>query len=1683
MINSRRKRQLRRSSFVLQSERLEQRTLLAADMVAQWRAQDFVEDTADGSVVEQWVDSIGGVVGDGSGSPILSHTAVGGRAGLQFNPADGTDLFRIPTSNSPLRDANDFSVVVVFSTSSGDLDGANDEWFKNSAIVDSSSLGLAVDWGVSINREGQVSAGLGSGFGNPPRTLYSDAAGLNDGQTHVAILSRAGMDLSLFLDDAPAVARSDASDSKLSNLDLTFGAHKSGGFPFDGYIAEVRVFNGALDEAAASEVYSEVIGFYDNKAPTAENDEYSLEEDANLFFVGAINGVLANDIDPESDPLKAELVESTKHGQLTFNEDGSFFYDPDQNFFGADTFTYSAIDFRPSSPATVTLNVSPVYDSVIAQADIYKAIPGEILEVDIQGGLLENDINHDLAELSAQLKTPVGNGLLDLRPNGSFTYDPQGFAGVTTFEYQVDDGQGLSNASVVTLTVNTPPQAVEDNLVVNEDTPLFNLFAALLENDVDADGNALTLKIVDLPTQGVLEGEGATLSYLPNSDFFGGDSLTYQVSDGVDDSTIVTATLTIEPVNDVPVAVSDSFVGRPDELIERSADKGVLANDLDIDSESLTAVLSEGPANGTVRLEADGSFVYNPNPGFIGEDQFSYRVNDSIADSSVATVDLLVTTTPVTISEFMATNAQTLETKVRYSADDDFFPEEISPDWIELENKFDSPLDISRMHLTDDPDLLTKWRFPEGTTIPARGYLVVCASGLDLKDPALDSNGRLHTNFNLRADGEYLAFTLEDGTVVSEYETYPNQRPDTSYGLFDGSPQFFPKPTPLAENTSGISAAVADTSFSINRGFFAEPFTTEITTATVGATLVYTTDGSKPTLENGTKVEAENADAAPVVSLPISETTTLRAAAFKSGLLPTNIDTQSYFFVADLVEQRFTAQVKEHPEWGAKLGESLTSLPVISLVVDGRVSQRENETSVEMIFPNGEEPGFQINAGVEHYGVHSIHSPKKSMRLSFKSRYGDGSLDYDLYGEGATSEFNQILLRSGSHDTWFWTHPGGGRGNYVRNRWAFDRQLEMGQPAPRGRFVQVFINGDYWGMHHLMERPNADFMASYEGGRSFEYDAVNAGTPINGDNRAWRKLHDRNVISDYNELQQWLDVENYVDYMLLQFYSGNDWDWNHSQNWSAARKREDGAGYVFFAWDSDVILRTTANANVINRGGPGGIWNARGGVKQHDEVKMLMADRAQKYFFNGGMFTDERLRADVNAIADQIRLPVIAETGRWGGRSYTPDTWESAIKWMLDRFAPEESRSRAVTTIDQMRRYELFPSIDAPSFLVDGSQQNGGDIPAASQVSISADEGDIYYGLNGVDPRLPGGELNPEASLFAGDGIQLDETAIIKARARKDGEWSALMEARFRVDTVPANSTNLRISEIHYHPVDVTPEELAAGYSDADDFEFIEFVNTSSLTIDLTSVRLERTEIDDTTHGVDFEFAASEVTELRPGERVVVVEDTDAFTLRYGDGIRVAGQWSGALSNAGETITAKAGDEIIHQFAYSDEWYSATDGNGPSLQIIDELGALDRWLSRESWRPSSQLGGTPGMADEAEVDIPGDANRDGVFNSTDLVQVFQAGEYEDGIAGNSTWEDGDWDNDQEFTTTDLVVAFQAGWYVAAASPVLIPKWLFFETDEQRKQRFLSLESQPASTNHQRPESLELSIVDKLFESI
>ena len=143
--------------------------------------------------------------------PTLVNDVLGGRSVVRFDASDGADGFQIVQTDNPLSNAGDFSIAVVFATSSLDLQGGNEEWHLNTGIVDANSQGFTEDWGITINAAGQVSAGMGDGFLQPASTVYSSAAGLNDGQLHVVIFTRSGGTLSLYVDDGLADSRDDAS--------------------------------------------------------------------------------------------------------------------------------------------------------------------------------------------------------------------------------------------------------------------------------------------------------------------------------------------------------------------------------------------------------------------------------------------------------------------------------------------------------------------------------------------------------------------------------------------------------------------------------------------------------------------------------------------------------------------------------------------------------------------------------------------------------------------------------------------------------------------------------------------------------------------------------------------------------------------------------------------------------------------------------------------------------------------------------------------------------------------------------------------------------------------------------------------------------------------------------------------------------------------------------------------------------------------------------------------------------------------------------------------------------------------------------------------------------------------------------------------------------------------------------
>ncbi|MBA3957346.1 MAG: tandem-95 repeat protein, partial [Parachlamydiaceae bacterium] len=372
-----------------------------------------------------------------------------------------------------------------------------------------------------------------------------------------------------------------------------------------------------------------------NDAPVAANDIASGDEDS------VISGnVLNNDTDIDTDHanLTAVLNSGPANGTLVLNPNGSFTYTPSAHFNGTDTFTYRATDGSASSNiATVTITIAPVNDVPVATNDI--AADNE--DTVITGNVLNNDTDADGTPLTAVLNSGPVNGTLVLNPDGSFTYTPNtNYNGSDSFSYHVSDGTANSNIATVSITlsaVNDTPVAVVDAFSGNEDSIISG---NVLTNDSDVEGSSLTAILVSGPQHGTLTlNANGSFSYTPHANYNGSDNFIYKVRDGAANSADTTVTLTINPVNDAPVAVNDSASSSQNNIIIGN----VITNDSDVDNDPLSAILVNGPAHGSVILNANGTFSYTPDTNYIGSDSFTYKVNDGLLDSNIATVNLSVT--------------------------------------------------------------------------------------------------------------------------------------------------------------------------------------------------------------------------------------------------------------------------------------------------------------------------------------------------------------------------------------------------------------------------------------------------------------------------------------------------------------------------------------------------------------------------------------------------------------------------------------------------------------------------------------------------------------------------------------------------------------------------------------------------------------------------------------------------------------------------------------------------------------------------------------------------------------------------------------------------------------------------------------------------------------------------------
>ena len=259
--------------------------------------------------------------------------------------------------------------------------------------------------------------------------------------------------------------------------------------------------------------------------------------------------------------------------------------------------------------------------------------------------------------------TDNGDGSFDYDPNGQFESLAVGETASDTFTYTVTDNNGGTSTATVTITItgqNDDPVALDDSASTDEDVAVT---VAVLNNDSTVDtNNSLTVESVTQGLNGVVSFTDTDVTYTPNEDFNGTDSFTYTITDGDGGTATATVTIDVNSVNDAPETGADSFSVAEDTNLIVPVSASILNNDSDShdgapgeDNTPLTVVANSDPANGSVIVNENGSFTYQPAADFNGTDSFTYTVSDSLGATSVETVTITVTAVSDALADAIST--------------------------------------------------------------------------------------------------------------------------------------------------------------------------------------------------------------------------------------------------------------------------------------------------------------------------------------------------------------------------------------------------------------------------------------------------------------------------------------------------------------------------------------------------------------------------------------------------------------------------------------------------------------------------------------------------------------------------------------------------------------------------------------------------------------------------------------------------------------------------------------------------------------------------------------------------------------------------------------------------------------------------------------------------------------------
>ena len=588
------------------------------------------------------------------------------------------------------------------------------------------------------------------------------------------------------------------------------------------------------------------------------------------------------------------------------------------------------------------------------------------------------------------------------------------------------------------------------------------------------------------------------------------------------------------------------------------------------------------------------------------------------------------------------------------------------------------------------------------------------------------------------------------------------------------------EPTPGGENLESFAGRVADVTFDQLDRFHVDPFSLTMNSATPGAEIWFTFSGASPTPAIGTSYDGP---------VQVGETFAVRARAFKDGLFPSKITTRTYIFPQEMASQSVMNQLVVNPDRAEVERQFQDGLPVLSIAVDPNdmfgpggidtVPDQDREVVVSMEYFSGAHPEdtFHIDAGMSIHGGNARSHPKKPFRFFFRREYGAARLEYPLFEDSPVSSFDQLVLRAGGHDSWSISEAFGAtdqdlpfHATYLRDQFLRKTETEMGRLSPRGRYVQLVLNGFFWGIYDLHERPNASFFSDHLGGMKKDWDVLHHADDdlldwavISGEDTHWKSLHERlekgiDSSQTLENLQTELDLDELIDSMIVRIWSG-DFDWAgpilwrddevtsfRNKNWYAGQFRADEPGFFrFFTWDAEMSMGSHLLFNVFGQdveqrvvdfdltevndpGTPAAIHQA---LRILPLYRQRFGDRVQKHFFENGVLDVGVAQARLDEMVAQLDPMMIAESARWGdlhrfNTNFTRDgNWRPEVAWLRETFLPERNE----VFIGQLTNKRLLSGVAAPVI-----RPFGGSLDGVGKVNLTSEEGTVYYTTDGSDP-------------------------------------------------------------------------------------------------------------------------------------------------------------------------------------------------------------------------------------------------------------------------------------------------------------------------------------------------------------